>query len=432
MALAPIPGRMALLVGGGPAPGLNGVISSVTIEAVEQGIEVLGFQDGFKWLVKGDAAHLRKLTIDEVKGIYSRGGSVLGTSRTNPAKSDEHMRNVLETLRKLNVTMLVTIGGDDTAYSGSQVYQRAGGAVRVAHVPKTIDNDLPLPGCAPTFGYETARHLGVGIVRNLAEDARTTSRWYLIISMGRAAGHLALGIGKAAAATLTIIPEEFRGRAVTIDEVCDILVGSIVKRRSANLNYGVAVLAEGLIEAIGEKGLAAMLNDQQLGRYGNISRDDHGHLRLGDIDFGRMMKDALNQKLKALGHEITLIDKELGYELRCADPIPFDAEYTRDLGYGAVQFLFSEESAKYGAIISLEGGHLRPLPFETMINPETRRMKTRRVDVDGESYRCARAYMIRLEKRDVEDPARLGRIAEAANMTPEQFRQRFAAVATDG
>jgi ATP-dependent phosphofructokinase / diphosphate-dependent phosphofructokinase len=432
MALAPISGRLALLVGGGPAPGLNGVISSVTIEAVEQGIEVIGFQDGFKWLVKGDSTHLRKLTIEEVKGIYPRGGSVLGTSRTNPAKSDEHMRNVLETLRKLNVSMLVTIGGDDTAYSGSQVYQRAGGAVRVAHVPKTIDNDLPLPGSAPTFGYETARHLGVGIVRNLAEDARTTSRWYLIVSMGRAAGHLALGIGKAAAATLTIIPEEFRGRDVSIDEVCDILVGSIVKRRSANLNYGVAVLAEGLIEAIGEKGLETMLNDEQLGRYGNISRDDHGHLRLGDIDFGRMMKDALNQKLRALGLEVTVIDKELGYELRCADPIPFDAEYTRDLGYGAVQFLFSEESAKYGAIISLEGGHLRPLPFESMINPETRRMRTRKVDVDGESYRCARAYMIRLEKRDVEEPARLGRIAEAANMTPEQFRQRFAAVATDG
>ena len=129
--------------------------------------------------------------------------------------------------------------------------------------------------------------------------------------MGRAAGHLALGIGKAAAATLTIIPEEFRGRPVSIDEVCDILVGSIVKRRSANLNYGVAVLAEGLIEAIGEKGLATMLNDEQLGRYGNISRDDHGHLRLGDIDFGRMMKDALNQKLRALGLEITSSTRNL-------------------------------------------------------------------------------------------------------------------------
>src|SRR5205814_6279670 len=138
----------------------------------------------------------RQLTIEEVKGIHLRGGSILGTSRANPAASEEHMANVLRVLRELNVSHLVTVGGDDTAFSGSQVYKRAGGAVRVAHVPKTIDNDLPLPGSTPTFGFETARHYGVGIVRNLAEDARTTSRWYLIVSMGRAAGHLALGIGK--------------------------------------------------------------------------------------------------------------------------------------------------------------------------------------------------------------------------------------------
>src|SRR5207253_3860677 len=113
------------------------------------------------------------------------------------------------------------VGGDATASAASQVYKHAGGAIRVAHVPKTIDNHLPLPGSTPTFGFETARHNGVYLLRNLAEDARTTSRWYVIISMGRAAGHLALGIGKAAAATLIIIPEQFRGQPVTIDEVCD-------------------------------------------------------------------------------------------------------------------------------------------------------------------------------------------------------------------
>src|SRR5579871_3810565 len=246
MSSASVLGRLALLVGGGPAPGINGVISSVAIEAVEQGFEVVGFRDGFKWLVRGDAEQFRRLTISDVKAIHLRGGSILGTSRTNPAKCDADMRNVLDALQRLNVNKLVTIGGDDTAYSGSQVYRRAGGAIRVAHVPKTIDNDLPLPGSTPTFGFETARHLGVGIVRNLAEDARTTGRWYLIVSMGRAAGHLALGIGKAAAATLTIIPEEFQNRSVSLDEVCDILIGSIIKRRVKGNNYGVAVLAEGL------------------------------------------------------------------------------------------------------------------------------------------------------------------------------------------
>ena len=130
------------------------------------------------------------------------------------------MDNVLDVLAASSTSSaLVTIGGDDTALlRPARSIASGGGAIRVAHVPKTIDNDLPLPGSTPTFGFETARHFGVHIVRNLAEDARTTSRWYIIISMGRAAGHLALGIGKAAAATLTIIPEEFRGRPVTLDE----------------------------------------------------------------------------------------------------------------------------------------------------------------------------------------------------------------------
>jgi len=192
------------------APGINGVISSVTIEAINHGVEVVGIYDGFQWLVQGNVTHVKPLTIDDVNRIQLRGGSILRTSRANPARSEAEMRNVLESLHKLGVSALVTIGGDDTAFSGSQVYLHARGAIRVAHVPKTIDNDLPLPPGVPTFGFETARHVGVGIVRNLAEDARTTSRWYIIVSMGRAAGYLALGIGKAAAATLTIIPEEFR------------------------------------------------------------------------------------------------------------------------------------------------------------------------------------------------------------------------------
>jgi 6-phosphofructokinase 1 len=261
-------------------------------------------------------------------------------------------------------------------------------------------------------------------VHNLAEDARTTSRWYLIISMGRAAGHLALGIGKASAATLTIIPEEFRGRQVMLDEVCDIVIGAIIKRRSGRANYGVAVLAEGLIETIGEQGLAQM-DPEHLGRYGRISRDDHNHLRLGEIEFGRMIKDRLTTKLEELGLPMTLIDKDLGYELRCADPIPFDAEYTRDLGYGAVKFLRSEESTRFGAIVSLVGGHLQPLPFEQMINPKTKRMQARKVDVNGEGYECARRYMIRLDQRDFDDSARLAKLAETVNMTPNQFRERF-------
>jgi 6-phosphofructokinase len=428
-------GRLGLLVGGGPAPGINGVISAVTIEARNDGLEVIGFKNGFGWLMKEkkddprqlpqDNPYFRFLTIEDVKDYALRGGSILGTSRANPTKRNEDMERVLQTLRDLNVTRLVTIGGDDTAFSGSQLYKKAGGAIKVAHVPKTIDNDLPLPESTPTFGFETARHEGVRIVRNLAEDARTTSRWYLVVSMGRAAGFLALGVGKAAAATLTIIPEEFRGRPISLDELCDILLGAIIKRRRQGAPFGVAVLAEGLLESIGEQGLLDALGSvQEIRRYGKIERDQHNHLRLGEIEFGRMIKDRLAEHLEELDLSVTLVDKELGYELRCADPIPFDAEYTRDLGYGAVKFLLGNQSSKFGAVISLVAGRLRPLPFEELIVPETGRMRPRKVDVEGEVYECARRYMIRLEPADFEAPQLLENAA-AAGLTPERFRERF-------
>jgi 6-phosphofructokinase 1 len=272
----------------------------------------------------------------------------------------------------------------------------------------------------------------VRLARNLAEDARTTSRWYVIVSMGRAAGHLALGIGKAAAATLVIIPEEFRDRQVTLDEVCDIILGSMIKRASYNTHYGVVVLAEGLIGAIGEQGLLkAMESAGVIGRYGKVVVDPHGHLRLGEIEFSRMVLDRLTTLLEHLNPgdgsplKISLVDKDLGYELRCADPNPFDAEYTRDLGYAAVKFLRSEMAAKIGAIISFVEGRMEPLPFLEMLNPVTKRMKTRKVDVDGEGYECARRYMIRLQKSDFADEAQLKKIAAAAGMSTTQFRQRF-------
>jgi len=416
--------KLGIIVGGGPAPGINGVIAAATIEGINEGFEVLGFRDGFKWLAAGDAQHYTKLSIDDVTSVHLRGGSILGTSRTNPTKSETSMHNVLDVLNKLGVTALVTIGGDDTAFSASNVYRKGEGRIRVAHVPKTIDNDLPLPGDTPTFGFETARHNGVHIVRNLAMDARTTSRWYIIISMGRAAGHLALG-GKASATALTVIPEEFRNQPVTAETVADIIIGSIIKRKAEGSDYGVAVLAEGLIESMGEQGLVTAVPGGKLDRYGKVIRDDHGHLRLGEIEFGRLMKDLVAQRLEALGIKLTLIDKDLGYELRCADPIPFDGEYTRDLGYGAVKFILSPEATKYGAIISFIDGKLNPLEFEKMLNPKTGRFNIRKVNVDGESYECALAYMIRLEKPDFEDAAKLAKLSGVASLTPDKFRERF-------
>jgi len=291
-------------------------------------------------------------------------------------------------------------------------------------VPKTIDNDLPLPPGIPTFGFESARQIGVEIARNLREDARTTTRWYILVSMGRAAGHLALGIGKASAATVTIIAEGLEGREVSLELICDILIGAMIKRKASGKDYGLAVLAEGLLEAIGEEKLRQVM-DANPGKFGNIVLDQFGHIRLGEIEFGRMVRTMLADRLKQLGLKFDMVDKDLGYELRCADPVPFDAEYTRNLGYGAVKFLTSPASDGIGAVISFVGEQMVPLPFQEIIDKQTKKMRPRLVDVKSQSYECARRYMIRLEKSDFEIPERLQKLASAVKLSPEDFRKRF-------
>src|ERR1043166_307299 len=234
--------RVAIIVGGGPAPGINGVIDVAPSEPSKAVKDVIGIYDGFRWLARGDIDHVTPLNIDTVSRIHFQGGSILRTSRENPTKDPKKMAHVLASFKKLRIDCLVTIVADDTAVSSSQVEKQANGTIRVAHVPKTIDNDLPLPGSMPTFGYETARSVGTEIVHNLMEDAKTTSRWYFVISMGRHAGHLALGIGKAAGATITLIPEEFKKPKVTLGEICDVLEGAMIKRSAMGRSDGVAVI----------------------------------------------------------------------------------------------------------------------------------------------------------------------------------------------
>ena len=248
--------RMGILVGGGPAPGINSVIGAAAIEAINAGLEVVGIYDGFEHLMKGRTDMVRPLTIPDVSRIHFEGGSILRTSRANPTRKAEDLQNTVKALKELGIRYLVTIGGDDTAFSASEVAKAAGGQIRVAHVPKTIDNDLPLPGGMPTFGFETARHVGTELVRNLMEDSRTTNRWYFVVVMGRKAGHLALGIGKAAGATVTVIGEEFPKERIALSEVCDVLEGAILKRRLLGRKDGVAVIAEGIGEKLNPEELA--------------------------------------------------------------------------------------------------------------------------------------------------------------------------------
>ena len=404
---------VGILVGGGPAPGINSVISAVTIRSILGGCDVVGIIDGFKWLMEGSTGQVRPLSIEEVSRIHFRGGSYLGTSRANPTKKAESLANVLSALQRLGITKLVTIGGDDTAFSSLKLEELAAGRIQVVHVPKTIDNDLDLPPGIPTFGFQTARHVAVEIVKNLMVDAHSTSRWYFVVTMGRKAGHLALGIGKAAGATLTLIPEEFRERPVRLQSLLDLLIGTMIKRLSGGRSDGVIVLAEGLIE---------ILDPRDLGGLEHVERDEHGHLRLSEIDIGDVLRREVIKGMKGLGLAATVVAKNVGYELRSADPIPFDMEYTRDLGYCAAQFLLDGGTA---AMVSIQDGRFVPIPFSQMVDSVSGRAKVRMVDIAAQSYQIARQYMIRLSEEDFSDPVSLGRYAALAGLSPEDFQQRF-------
>jgi len=418
--------KLGILCGGGPAPGMNSVISAVTIEARKSGWDVLGIMDGFQHLIEGRIEQARPLSITDVSMIHVQGGSIIRTSRANPTVRDERaddpdwrLHACLASLRKLEIAALVTIGGDDTAFSASRLVEAAEGTLRVAHVPKTIDNDLPLPGGWPTFGFETARSVGVQLVTNLMADAMTTQRWYVVVAMGRSAGHLALGIGKAAGATVTVIAEEFpRTQPVRLSHLVDILETSMLKRVAHGRPFGVAVLAEGIGLRLSQDDLHQAMPE--------IERDEHGNLRLAELELDRLLAKQIRDRFKQRGTKVTVEGKNIGYELRCAPPVPFDMEYTRDLGYGAVEYLKRVlRDGEPGGMITIQEGHVVPLAFRSFSDPTTGRVRIRQVDVESNSYRVAREYMIRLEHEDLGDPTALRPIAEAAGLTPEAFRHRY-------
>ena len=404
---------IAIVCGGGPAPGINSVISGITNEATRHGWDVLGIYDGFSRLARGEKNYVR-LEPKDISHIHMAGGCILKMSRFNPTKKESDLRTVVETLTELGVTHLVTIGGDDTAYSSAAVSEEArkmGRTINVVHVPKTIDNDLPLPEGVPTFGFETARAFATTEIENLMEDARTTNnRWYFTIAMGRTAGHLALGMGRSAGAAITIIPEEFPQKKIPLQQLVDIITGSIVKRYLTGKNYGVAVIAEGVIEKIAP---------EDFKKLGEVVTDEHGHIRYSELDFGEILKQAVLAEVKKIGIKVSIIDKEIGYELRCTAPIAYDIDYARSLGYSAVRFLMRGDS---GALISIQNNEAVPMRFEDIKDPATGKTRVRKVNIKSVQYRIARGSMMRMEKEDLDDPG----LANAYRMPPKEFKERYA------
>jgi 6-phosphofructokinase 1 len=426
--------RLGILCGGGPAPGINSAISAATIEAINSGWEVVGIRDGFRHLIAGVSGRpneVERLKIQDVSRIHHAGGSILGIARDNPClpprdggDADGPMKRTVESIRALELDALITIGGDGTVNSARRLCEAFAGKLPVVHIPKTIDNDLPLPSGKSTFGFQTARHVGAEIVENLMTDAMTTRRWFFVVAMGRSAGHLALGIAKAAGATIAVIAEEFPAqRPIRIDHVVDVLETSMLKRAAHGRPFGVALLAEGIGLRLTPEDVVRVQPD--------CERDQHGALRVSELHLHRLLTRLVKERYKARGESVSIVAKSIGYELRCARAIPFDVEYTRDLGCGAIEYLRrirSGERTEHGGMVAIEQGFLHPMPFSNITDAKSGRTMVREVDISTASYAVARKYMIRLEPDDLADPEKLAALAAVAKLSPDQFRSRYAHV----
>ncbi len=430
--------RLGIVVGGGPAPGINAVIGAAAIEAVNRGFEVIGFYDGFRWLCSDSfdpPTHSVRLDIKRVARIHFDGGSILRIARTN-LLDEESLKTstrvqpnphkvglVVGRLRELGINCLLTIGGDDTALSARFVAEASTGRIRIVHVPKTIDNDVPLPQNQSTFGFATARFYGTQLVKNLMQDSQTTGRWYLVTAMGRSAGHLALSLGMSAGATVTLIPEEFEERS-SVQQIVDVLEGAILKRRVMGRPDGVALIAEGLAYRLGDREELERL----LGR--EVPVDAAGHPRLAEVPLGDMLRRELQARFKARGESLALVQHTIGYELRSADPTPHDMSYCRSLGYHSIRLFENGEGSTSGCLVALVNDNLVALDLKDLVDPQTNRIRTRLVDVCSDKYKAARAYQIRLERSDLEDPVLLAKLAVEAHMSPADFKTRYTRAAT--
>ena len=362
---------IAILCAGGPAPGINTVIGSVTKVFLNAGYRVLGINEGYKTLFNGETK-FEELDFTFADTVFSRGGSALQMSRYKP-KDNEFTTDFFI---KNSVKLLVTIGGDDTASTSNRLAKfLAKNNVKVSniHVPKTIDNDLPLPEGSPTFGYHSAKEEGVRLATTIYEDARTSGNWFIISAMGREAGHLAFGIGTACHMPMIIIPEMFNKTKITFDKITRLVISSMIKRQLLGIHYGVAIISEGVFH---------FMSDEEIEGTGiNFTYDDHGHPELGNVSKSHIFNMLIQRKLKKLGLNIKSRPNELGYELRCCRPIAYDLSYATLLGTGIMK-LFQEGMT--GCMVTADpAGNISPLYLKD-VEDEHGKVRPRLVNIDSE------------------------------------------------
>ncbi len=364
-------GSIAILAGGGPAPGINSVISSVAKVFIKDGYRIIGVHEGYKTLFT-DTPNIMEIDFIMADRIHTQGGSALIMSRHKPKDSDFNT----DFFVKNDVKLLVTIGGDDTASTANRISKfLAANNIKIQniHVPKTIDNDLPLPDGIPTFGYQSAKQEGVRLATTVYEDARTSGNWFVVSAMGREAGHLAFGIGAACHYPMIIIPEMFNKAEVTFDRILRLILSSMIKRKILGISYGAAIISEGVFHFMTE---AEILSTKITFTY-----DDHGHPELGNVSKAHIFNLLIQEKIKELQLGIKSRPVELGYELRCVQPIAFDMLYCALMGIG-VKHLF-DQGLTSCMVVSGPNGDISPLYLKD-VEDENGKVKPRLVNMDGQ------------------------------------------------
>ena len=364
-----------ILCGGGPAPGMNSVSMSVAKTFLTKNFRVIGLHGGYSGLFSKNA-RTEDLTFAIADRYFNRGGSYLEMSRFKPTDADFENNFNLDLFKDNNIKLLVTIGGDDTASTANRISKflaAKGYPIANIHCPKTIDNDLPLPANAPTFGYNSAKNEGAHLARTVYEDARTSGNWLVISAMGRTCGSLALGIGEATHCPMTIIPEMFNKTEICLDKVVKLSISAILKRKVMGINYGTIVAAEGLFhEFKAEEMEAAGVK---------FSYDDHGHPELGKVSKAVLFNDLLEAEYKKIGIKVKSRPVEIGYDVRCQDPVAYDVTYCTELAMGVYQ-LFSE--GKTGCMVYVDSyGNVSPLYLADLQDPETGKIPPRVVDINS-------------------------------------------------
>ncbi len=320
--------KIGILTGGGDCPGLNAVIRAVVKRSITTyALEVLGIREGWKGLVWGN---VEPLTNYSVTGILHRGGTIIGTSRTNPFKSNEDLQRTLANIKRFGVDAIIAVGGEDTLGVAHRLFKEYG--LPIVGVPKTIDNDLQ--GTDYTFGFDTAVHIATEAIDRIHTTAESHHRIMVIEVMGRHTGWIATFSGLAGGADCILIPE----KPMSIEEIAEI----IKKRQSSGKTFSIIVVAEGFAP----KGLDV--------KYGKEKTDDFGHIRLGGIG------NLVGQKLEELTNIETRVTI-LGHIQRGGTPTAYDRVLATRFGVKAVDMIQSKE---FGKMASLQGNQIVPVSLE--------------------------------------------------------------------